>query len=153
MNNKSRYLHNLWWDVWLRCWYDISQFRAETYENKGLTQETKTTQTALRDSGLLSSKLGAYRNYVLWITIFIYLLLVTTRFIFEGATVWMIALLSRSTNYVTVLPRALPKFSSVFTLHRFQVPKHQPVYDLGMSWTHHSTKVSRGFQSLATGAP
>jgi len=102
---------------------------------------------------LLSSKLGAYRNYVLWITIFIYLLLVTTSFIFEGATVWMIVLLSRSTNYVTVLPRALPKFSSVFTLHCFQVPKHQPVYDLGMSWTHHSTKVSRGFQSLATGAP
>jgi len=40
--------------------------------------------TALRDSRLLSSKLDAYRNYVLWIAVFTYLLLVTTRFIFGG---------------------------------------------------------------------
>jgi len=44
MNNKPCYLHNLWCDALLCCWYDISQFCAEIYENKKLTWETKKTE-------------------------------------------------------------------------------------------------------------
>jgi len=145
MNNKPCYLHNFWWDAWLCCWYGISQFCAETYENKRLTREPKTTEISstsktvslkfrLRNSQHYETVAYCPANQRLTGTMFfelqssfIFYWSHTTCFIFEEVSVWIIALLSRSTSYVTVLPRALPQFSSVFTLHCFQVPKHQPV--------------------------